>query len=178
MIDSLTPAARLPQTDPDQAHAVAHAEGRAALELLRTLGDDDWGRPTDCTEWDVRALVAHLVAQCQDGIHLASVARRELLSRRRYPDKPRVDAYMAVGVEDHRAASGPQLVERFASAVAPRHPCPPPPASSPAPHHARPGHPRPAPLAPGLPVGCHLRPRPVDASGRPGPGHRAAVRRW
>jgi uncharacterized protein (TIGR03083 family) len=115
MIDSLTPAARLSQTDPDQAHAVAHAEGRATLELLRTLGDDDWARPTDCTDWDVRALVAHLVAQCQDGLHLASMLRRELLRRRRYPDKPPVDAYMAVGVDDHRAASGPQLVERFAS---------------------------------------------------------------
>ena len=42
MIDSLTPAARLPQTDPDQAQAVAHAEGRATLELLRTLGSGDW----------------------------------------------------------------------------------------------------------------------------------------
>jgi len=114
MIDSLTPAAGLPQTDPDQAEAVAHAEGRATLEVLRTLGSDDWTRATDCTEWDVRALVAHLVAQCEDGIHLASMARRELLSRRRYPDKSHVDAYMAVGVDDHRAASGPQLVERFA----------------------------------------------------------------
>jgi hypothetical protein len=50
MIDSLTPAAALPQTDPDQAQAVAHAEGRATLELLRTLGDDDWARPTDCPD--------------------------------------------------------------------------------------------------------------------------------
>jgi uncharacterized protein (TIGR03083 family) len=113
MIDSLTPAARLPQPDPDQAQAVAHAEGRAAQALLQALGDEDWARPTDCTEWDVRALVAHLVAQCQDGIHLASIPRRQLLGRRRYPDKPPLDAYMAVGVDDHRAASGPQLVERF-----------------------------------------------------------------
>jgi hypothetical protein len=29
MIDSLTAAAGLPQPDPDQAHAVAHTEGRA-----------------------------------------------------------------------------------------------------------------------------------------------------
>ena len=115
MIDSLTPATRLPQPDPDQAQAVAHAEGRATLELLRTLGDDDWTRPTDCTDWDVRALVAHLVAQCQDGLHLGSVLRRELLGRRRYPDKSPFDGYMAVGVDGHRAASGPQLVERFAS---------------------------------------------------------------
>ena len=56
MIDSLIPAAGLPQTEPDQAEAVAHAEGRAALELLRTLGDKDWGgRPTapsgTCAPW-------------------------------------------------------------------------------------------------------------------------------
>ena len=115
MIDSLTPAAGLPLTVPDLAQAVAHAVGRASQELLGTLGDEDWARPTDCPEWDVRALVAHLVAQCEDGIHLASMARRELLRRRRYPDKPPVDAYMAVGVDDHHAASGSQLVERFAS---------------------------------------------------------------
>lgn len=114
MIDSLVAAARLPQTDPDQAEAVAHAEGRATLALLQALGDDDWTRPTDCTEWDVRALVAHLVAQCEDSIHLASALRRYLLGRRRYPDKTPLDAHMAVGVDDHRAASGPQLVGRFA----------------------------------------------------------------
>jgi hypothetical protein len=44
-----------------------------------------------------------------------SVLRRELLGRRRYPDKSPLDGYMAVGVDDHRAASGSQLVERFAS---------------------------------------------------------------
>jgi uncharacterized protein (TIGR03083 family) len=114
MIDSFTLAARLPQTDPEQAEAVAHAEGRAALQLLRTLGSDDWALATDCTEWDVRTLVAHLVAQCEDGIHLASILRRELLGRHRYPDKTSVDAHMAVGVDDHRTATGPQLVERFA----------------------------------------------------------------
>lgn len=28
---------------------------------LRQIGDGDWNRPTPCTEWDVRALVNHLV---------------------------------------------------------------------------------------------------------------------
>jgi uncharacterized protein (TIGR03083 family) len=175
MLDSLTPATRLPQPDPDQAQAVAHAEGRVTLELLRTLGDDDWTRPTDCTDWDVRALVAHLVAQCQDGLHLGSVLRRELLGRRRYPDKSPLDGYMAVGVDDHRAASGPQLVERFASlwprAARARRRRP----AALRRITARPGHPRPAPLAPGLPAGRHLQPRPVDAPSRPG-RDRAAVR--
>lgn len=28
---------------------------------MKTVGDNDWGNPTPCTEWDVRALVNHLV---------------------------------------------------------------------------------------------------------------------
>jgi hypothetical protein len=47
-------------------------------------------------------------------IRLGTMLRRELLDRRRYPAKTVLDAHMAVGVDDHHAASGPELVERFA----------------------------------------------------------------
>ena len=114
MIEPFVGAARLPWPDPDQAAVVGRAEGQATLALLRALGDQDWTRPTDCTEWDVRALLAHLVAQCEDSIHLGTLLRRELVGRRRYPARTAVDAHMAVGVDDHAAASGPELVERFA----------------------------------------------------------------
>ena len=114
MIEPFVAAARLPQSDPDHAAAIGQAEGRATPALLRVLGDGDWTRPTDCTEWDVRTLVAHLVAQCEDSIRLGTLLRRELVGRRRYPAKTALDAHMAVGVDDHRAASGPELVERFA----------------------------------------------------------------
>jgi uncharacterized protein (TIGR03083 family) len=30
------------------------------VELLRSLGEDDWSRPTDLAGWDVRAVAAHL----------------------------------------------------------------------------------------------------------------------
>jgi len=30
-------------------------------EHVHSIRDDQWGRPTPCTEWDVRALVQHLV---------------------------------------------------------------------------------------------------------------------
>jgi uncharacterized protein (TIGR03083 family) len=114
MIESLVAAGRLPQTDPDHAADIGQAEGQATLALLRALDDGDWTRPTDCTQWDVRTLLAHLVAQCEDSIRLGTMLRRQLLSRRRYPAKTALDAHMAVGVDDHRAASGPQLVERIA----------------------------------------------------------------
>ena len=73
--EAFVAAARLPQTDPDQAARIGLAEGQATLALLRALGDGDWTRPTDCTEWDVRTLVSHLVAQCEDSIRLGTLLR-------------------------------------------------------------------------------------------------------
>jgi uncharacterized protein (TIGR03083 family) len=113
MIGSFVVASRLPRTDRDQAALIGEAEGRAALALLRQLGDRDWQRPTDCTEWDVRTLVSHLLAQCEDGLRLGTMLRRELVGRRRYPGKSGVDAHMAAQVHDHLAEPGPELVERF-----------------------------------------------------------------
>ena len=114
MMGSIVMASRLPQTGCDQAALTGQAEGRAALRLLRQLGDSDWQRPTDCTEWDVRTLVSHLVGQCEDGLRLGTLLRRELAGRRRYRDKTAVDAHMAAQVDDHRAEAGPALAERFA----------------------------------------------------------------
>ena len=114
MIETFTAASRLPQTDRDQAAAIGEAEGAATVALLRQLRDGDWQRPTDCTEWDVRSMVSHLVGQCEDGIGLRTMMRRELVGKRRYPDKTGVDAHMAVQVDDHHFESGPDLVERFA----------------------------------------------------------------
>jgi uncharacterized protein (TIGR03083 family) len=45
--------------------ALAEEEYRRLLALLADLGDGDWQRPTDCSEWDVRDLVAHLVGNAE-----------------------------------------------------------------------------------------------------------------
>jgi uncharacterized protein (TIGR03083 family) len=114
MTRTCTDAARLPQTDRDQAAQIGDAEGQAAIALLRQFTDTDWQKPTDCPEWDVRAMVSHLVAQCEDGLSMRTIVRRELAGRRRYPAKASADAHMAVQVDEHRAEPGPDLAERFA----------------------------------------------------------------
>jgi uncharacterized protein (TIGR03083 family) len=72
-------------------------------------------RATDCTEWNVRTLVSHLVARCEDGISLPTLLRRELTGRRRHRTLSGVDAHMAVQVAEHVADTGPDLVDRFAT---------------------------------------------------------------
>jgi uncharacterized protein (TIGR03086 family) len=44
--------------EPIEAHAEALTGFSAVVEHV---GDDDWGRPTPCTEWDTRALVEHVI---------------------------------------------------------------------------------------------------------------------
>ncbi|MFN2588085.1 MAG: TIGR03086 family metal-binding protein [Actinomycetota bacterium] len=51
-------------------------------ERLAAAGDDSWGAPTPCSEWDVRALVNHVVSELAwippllDGKHIADVGDR------------------------------------------------------------------------------------------------------
>lgn len=112
---SFVAAADLPAAGRDQAAEIGEAEGHAALAVLRNLGDEDWARATDCAQWDVRTLVSHLVAQCEDGISLPTLLRRELTGRRRHRGLSGVDAHMAVQVADHAGDAGPDLVDRFAT---------------------------------------------------------------
>ena len=54
-VDDVQPIGR------SEARALAQAENERMLELLRSLADDDWSKPTDCAEWDVRALAGHVL---------------------------------------------------------------------------------------------------------------------
>ena len=49
---------------------------------LPLIGDDDWGRPTPCSEWDVYALVNHVIGGCRRYtmlLHGASAAETEAM---------------------------------------------------------------------------------------------------
>jgi uncharacterized protein (TIGR03083 family) len=115
MIEWFVAAAGLPRVDRAEAAAVGLAEGRAVFLLLCRLGDEDWPRPTDCTQWDVRTMLSHLVAQCEDSIRMSTMLRRELVARHRYSDEAGVDAHMAVQIDEYRAETGAELVARFAT---------------------------------------------------------------
>lgn len=62
-----------------------HARASHAFgDLVAEVGVDQWGGPTPCPEWDVRALVDHVVrsniaaVQMLDGVALAELAKLDL----------------------------------------------------------------------------------------------------
>lgn len=91
----------------------ARAEGDAVLELLRGLTDEEWQKPTDCPDWTVRDIAAHLVGQGESTARPWIVPRRMRTGARRFPGRSRLDAYTAQQVAEHAGQTGPQLTEAF-----------------------------------------------------------------
>lgn len=89
------------------------------LELLGKLDAADWERPTDCTGWSVRDVVAHLVGLLEESVRFRVMARRALTARRRYPASNLLDGGNAVQLDDRRDATPDQLRAEFAR-LAPR----------------------------------------------------------
>jgi len=51
----------IPRIGHDEAMAIGAVENTKFAGLLRSFDVDDWGKPTDCARWNVRALAAHVV---------------------------------------------------------------------------------------------------------------------
>src|SRR5687767_15709765 len=59
-IRSIREAARIPSVTRREAYELARDEYDLILALVRSLGADDWQRPTACTLWDVKSMVSHI----------------------------------------------------------------------------------------------------------------------
>jgi len=106
----------------DEAWAVAATEYGRMLQVIRALGDEDWDHPTDCTAWDVRAMLGHLVGAAEGWAN-----PRELLHQYRLGERLRrrsdfdghlpVDGANAIQVGERAAATPGDLVERYERAI-------------------------------------------------------------
>src|SRR3954470_3927287 len=98
----------------DEWMAMSEEEYRRIGRLLADLGDDDWQRPTDCTEWDVRDLVAHLVGNAEMSASVREMRRQQKLGRRLRPGGPDIDGMTAVQVQERVDVPPDQLVRDLA----------------------------------------------------------------
>lgn len=104
--------ARRPALDRSTAMRLAAEENGRFLAQLRRLRAEDWSRPTDCAEWDVRALVGHVVGMTEMSASMIEQARQMGAARKAGGEF--IDALTAVQVAKHAPDTTEELVERFA----------------------------------------------------------------
>jgi uncharacterized protein (TIGR03083 family) len=100
------------------APTLAEEEDRRFLQLVRSLEPDHWSAPTDCTGWDVRAIVLHVLGAAE-GHRLSEFVHQLRGGRRLARDRDLVDGVNDVQIAD-RAHLGPDEVVRRLEAAAPR----------------------------------------------------------
>ena len=101
-LDTTARAADLRQTDPDVARDHAAAEYDALLTMVDAFAPSDWDAPTDCTEWRVRDMVAHVAGAAEEACRLPVMLRHQAaaLNGLRRGDGSMVDLLCRVQIAD------------------------------------------------------------------------------
>jgi uncharacterized protein (TIGR03083 family) len=99
------------------AMRLAATEYQRVVDLLRSLRPDDWARPTDCPDWDVRAVAAHLLGMAEMAASIREQSRQVKAAER--SGGVFIDALTALQVNERSDLTPDQIVARFAR-VAPR----------------------------------------------------------
>ena len=82
---------------------LAETEYQRVADAVDALQTDDWTRPTDCTAWDVRELVAHVAGMAKFASTPLEMARQLRAAKARQQDgQALVDAQTAVQVEQRK----------------------------------------------------------------------------
>jgi uncharacterized protein (TIGR03083 family) len=95
----------------DEAMALATAESDRLLALVDGLRDEDWSQQTDCTDWDVRAMLGHILGALE--LQADPEERTRQLSAAAALAAQtgclRLDAMTALQVREHAALTPNQL---------------------------------------------------------------------
>ena len=75
-------AAEVPAVTRTESAALATAEVTRFVALMEALGPEDWAKPTPCTAWSVRDILAH-----QAGAYAGGASLREFLHQNGRPPK-------------------------------------------------------------------------------------------
>jgi uncharacterized protein (TIGR03083 family) len=96
-----------------EATEIGLAELDAALRLLRSLERDDWARPTDCTGWTVRDVVAHMIGQFEGAARPDRMLRR-IRAAKRMPGVSVLEGHNRLQVTERAGVPAAELVEQLA----------------------------------------------------------------
>jgi uncharacterized protein (TIGR03083 family) len=114
------PSVVQPGIERPTAIRMAETEYQRVTDAVDALQADDWTKPTDCTEWDVRQLVAHIVGQTNlFSTPLEVVRQMRAAKARQQPGQAEVDALTAFQV-DERQHLAPEELRAELHRVGPR----------------------------------------------------------
>lgn len=106
-------AATIPITNHTDGPGLLEAGMTAMSEQLDALEDADWLKQTDCTDWDVRGMVAHLVGSADELPRPWRTGSRFLRGHRLYPQMAPLDARNQIQLDDLADLDGPALRARY-----------------------------------------------------------------
>ena len=111
---TMTSVETIPPITRAEAEVLATNEYVRLVEQLRTLAGDDWVQPTDCPEWDVRAMAGHNVGMMADFTSLRSVMRRMRAASKaaKVVGGAVVDSMTAMQVAENAALTPSELIAR------------------------------------------------------------------
>ena len=121
MINSTIAVEAIPVLGHDEAMRLATAECDRLLTVADSLSDHEWSRQTECPDWDVRAMLAHVLgmlelqADPQERMRQIKTAA-ELAAQN---GGLRIDAMTALQVREHRHLS-PDALRRALHEATPR----------------------------------------------------------
>ena len=93
--------------------SAAEREYRMVGTLLESLTDEEWHLPTDCDDWDVRQVVAHLVGAAESTASLRELVRQ---FRRGRAIRPGVDGMNDLQVRERADTRPSKLIADLAAA--------------------------------------------------------------
>jgi uncharacterized protein (TIGR03083 family) len=98
--------------DTDEMVDLATVEYRRLMDLLRALGPEEWARPTACTEWTVRDMVAHLLGAAEGNASVVESIRQAVRGtlRARRRGVPQIDGINSLQVEERADLTPDRLV--------------------------------------------------------------------
>lgn len=104
----------------DEAMAMAQVEYERFGDVVRSIRGDEWALPTDCTAWDVRALVAHNLGNFAASASVRETIRQQAkaAARARREGISQLDAMTAIQVDERARLSPGEIVDRLPTASA------------------------------------------------------------
>lgn len=105
---SVLAAEDIQEVTADEAYSLMQTQLEQFLALLKTINSDDWNKPTACTLWNVRDILAHQVGGYASGVGYKEMIRQ--YARFPKPGQLPEDAINDFQLREHAGCSPDELI--------------------------------------------------------------------